>query len=113
MQLIARIASPLTNAITFQTTVGQTAGFNLSAYSGGTLYCTATGTNGAIQLTFVTKIGSSDTDSFDMYDGNNAAVTMTVQPNRAYPLPDALFACTWVTAKTASSTVTCRIVVKT
>lgn len=109
MLRIARSANKTSAPLVFTNSTSTTAGFNLESYAGGVLYVTATSTNGQINLTFAAKAGSGDTDAFTVASSVNAVVTITVQPGRAYALPDDLFACAWVMPVTASGTVTCLV----
>lgn len=112
MQQITRFNDATTQTITFTSSASTTGGFNLAVYSGAMLLVTATPSSAATAITFVCKATEQDADSFVVADSTNTPVAMTVQPGRAYSLPDELFAAGYVMATTASGTVSCRVIVK-
>lgn len=112
MQQITRFNDQTTENVTFTNSAGTTGGFNLAVYSGAMLLVSGTSTSGAITLTFLAKASAQDADLFVVSDSSNNPVTMSVQPGRAYALPDELFAAGYVAATTASGTVTCRVLTK-
>lgn len=95
--------------------VNPTGGFGMATAAGAMLLVSATNDAASKVITFRTRVTENAASSFVVASSSNAPVTLTVQPGRAYPLPDELFACPYVLATTAASgqTVTCRIVTKT
>lgn len=114
MRSIIRYPDVTSQNVVFTNTVGTTGGFNMAVASGGMLLVSATSSGGAIVLTFRTKAAEGDASSFTAANASNTVVTLTVQPGRAYPVPDELFAATYILATTANAgeTVTCRVVTK-
>jgi hypothetical protein len=86
----------------------------IEQFAGGMIYCSATSTGAAVRLFFNARIGSSDTATFAVANNSNSRISILVIPNRCTPLPDELFAATWVTPITEVSgdTATCRVVLK-
>jgi len=103
-----------TAPVTFTDDPATTAGFPMGPTAGGMLLCTGTSSGAAIKLTFQVLYARDDASGFALADDSDAVVEMDVQPNRAYPLPDGLFAARFVRAITASAgqTVTGRILLK-
>lgn len=114
MRSIIRYPDVTRQSVVFTNSTSTTGGFNLAVFSGAMLLVSATSTGGAITLTFRTKAAEQESDLFSVANSLNALVTLTVQPGRAYSLPDDLFAATYVLATTANTgeTVTCRVVTK-
>lgn len=112
MRSIVRFNETTPQDVVFTSSSSTTGGFGLNVFAGGMLLVSATSTNGAIVLTFLTKNASGDATAFTVADDTNTAVTLTVQPGRAYALPDVLFSANYVLATTASGTVTCRVLMK-
>jgi hypothetical protein len=109
---IGRFTSGPTLPLTFTASGSTTARFTLGPFAGGMLICESTSTNGALDLTFESLSAPDSTSGFAVADDANALVKITVQPNRAYALPDSLFAACFLRAITASGTATCRILYK-
>lgn len=112
MSQITRFNDGTSQDVVFTSSASTTGGFNLAVYAGAMLLVSATSTGSAITLTFLTRAREQDSASFTVADSSNAPVTLSVQANRAYNLPDELFAAGYVLATTASGTVTCRVVTK-
>jgi hypothetical protein len=101
-----------TEPVTFTDDAATTGRFPMGPTAGGMLLCTGTSTNGALKLTFQVLYARDDASGFTLADDSDAVIEMDVQPNRAYPLPDGLFAARFVRAVTASGTVSGRILLK-
>lgn len=112
MQRLERAYNQLTTVVTFTAEAASTGGFNMGIYSGATLLVISTPASEPTLLTFGTRIESNSDSHYVMADGENTPISITVQPGRAYAVPDALFACSWVTALTSAGSVTCQLVVK-
>lgn len=115
MSQITRFNDFTTQDVVFTTSINSTGGFGMGVYSGAMLLVTGTSTNGALTLTFrvgVPGYPATGENSLTAADATNTLVTMTVQPLRAYPLPDALFAASYICATTSAGTVTCRVLFK-
>lgn len=112
MRSITRYNDGTTQGFVFTNSAATTGGFAMAIFSGAMLLVTATSTGGAITLTFWAKARQEDADAFVVADGSNNPVTLSVQPGRAYAIPDALFAAGYVMATTASGTVTAKALTK-
>lgn len=113
MQTIARFNDKTTVDVTFTDTAASTGGFVTALHAGAILFVRSTSTAGAVELTFGARPNSSSTEFFVVADSTNAPITLTVQPNRCYALPDELFAATYVAATAPSGqSATCSIFLK-
>lgn len=109
---ITRWNDSTSQTVVFTNSTSTTGGFNMNVYSGAMLLCTATSTGSAVTLTFSVKEAESSATVFNAYDTAGTAITMAVQANRSYPLPDALFAATHVLATTNTGTATVKVLLK-
>lgn len=109
---ITRWNDSTSQTVVFTNSTSTTGGFNMHVYSGAMLLCTATSTGSAVTLTFLVKETESSSTAFTAYDSGGTVVSMAVQANRAYPLPDALFAATHVLATTNTGTATVKVLLK-
>ncbi len=113
MQQISRFNDKTSTSVTFTNAQASTGGFPYAMHSGAILYVTSTSTGNAVVLTFGARPHASSTDFFVACDTANAPITLTVQPNRCYAVPDALFASVYVAATAAGdATVTCNVYMK-
>ena len=113
MQHIARFNDKTSTSVTFTGTQATTGGFQFAMHSGALLVVTATSTGSAVVLTFGARPNASSTTFYTAADSSNAPITMTVQPDRCYALPDGLFGAVYVTATAAGgATVTCNVYMK-
>lgn len=106
MQSIARFQHTITTTVRFTTSIGTTGGFGFNIFAGAMIVCPSAAT-----LTFYVK--PTDTASpVPALDSTGAAVTVTVPAGGgAVPLPDELFAATFVMA-VSSAQVDCTILLK-
>lgn len=101
-----------TSTVTFTASNGTTGGFNLAIYSGAMIHVQSVA-NGATTLTWKTQIPNDPLAGvFGVADKTDTAITTTIQAGRSYPLPDELFAASYVLATTNAGTAVCRITVK-
>jgi hypothetical protein len=113
MQHIARFNDRTDTSVVFTATQASTGGFQFAMHSGAMLQVTATSTGSPVVLTFGTRPNAASTQFFTAADSSNAPVTLTVQADRCYAVPDAVFAATYVTATAAAgATVTCNVYLK-
>lgn len=113
MQTIARFNDKTTVDVTFTATASSSGGFVTALHAGAILFVRSTSTNGAIVLTFGARPSPTSTEFFVVADSSNSPITLTVQPNRCYALPDDLFAATYVSATApAGQSATCSIFLK-
>jgi hypothetical protein len=114
MQSIVRFNDSTTQNVVFTNSTSTTGGFAMAVHSGAMLLVSATSSGAAITLTFRTKMTAGSSDIFTACNASNSPVTLTVQPGRAYAVPDELFAASYVTATTANAgeTVTCLVATK-
>ena len=102
-----------TSDITFNHTIASTGRFQYGQFSGGLLAVSATTSSAATVLTFYAIPSSDSSEYYTLHDASNAAITITVQPNRCYELPKELFGATTIAATAPSGkTVTCKVYLK-
>jgi hypothetical protein len=109
---IGRFTSGPTSPLTFTNSGTTTGRFALGSFAGAMLFCESTSTGNAVTLTFEALQAFDATAGFVVADDSNTVVELAVQPNRAYPLPDQLFAACFIRALTASGSATCRLIYK-
>lgn len=113
MSTITRSSNKTSVGVVFTDSAATTGGFAYALYAGAMLSVSATSSGGAVTLTFGSRLSSDGGTLFAAMDDSGSAVTMTVEPGKCYPLPDALFAAIYVTATAASgATVTCTVTLK-
>lgn len=101
MEQISRFRSQRP-ALTFTDSVVTSSPFDMAMYSGGLLYVDSTSTGAGVVLSFNAKPDFDAAGSFVVHDKAGAAVTITVQGGRCYPLPEELFAAGTVVITTAA-----------
>jgi len=111
---IQRFTNSTSQAVVFTDSASTTGGFVLGPYSGAMLLVSATSTSGEVTLEFLAKSAREAANSFSVRDKDNAVIAIKVSPDRAYSLPDELFAAGFVMATTGSAgqTATCQVLLK-
>jgi hypothetical protein len=113
MQHIARFNDKTSLDVTFTDVAASTGGFPTGMTAGAILLVRQTSTAGAVVLTFGARPHSSSSEFFVCADSSDSPITLTVQPDRCYALPDDLFAAAYVAATAeAGKTATCSIYMK-
>jgi hypothetical protein len=79
----------------------------MKGHAGGMLYVTS----GTATLTFHAKTDDDSATAYALY-ADGAAVTLAVQANRCYALPDSLFAAGYVMATASTGTVVASVTLK-
>lgn len=100
---ISRWSHSLAQSVTFTTSIGTTGGFGMNIYAGGMLMVVS----GTATLTFHVRPTESSSDSYEV-----ASTSLLVEAGKAYPLPDAIFAASYVQAVSSSGNVVCKVLLK-
>jgi hypothetical protein len=87
---IERVISNTPN-IAVSSTVADATLVPLGTFAGGILYCVSTSTGGAITVSFHVRFAHNSAE-FKLANSSNSFITLSIQPNRCYALPDELFA---------------------
>jgi hypothetical protein len=113
MQRIARFQDSTSVDVTFTDAAATTGGFSFGLHAGAVLFVKSTTASEAIVITFGARPEASSSQFFVACDASNGPITLTVQPDRCYALPDSLFASAYVAATAAAGkSVTCSILMK-
>lgn len=107
---ILRVNSGPISDVTF-TAVPETGGFNMAVYAGALLMVKSV-TGGATTLTFYCKERENDSTTYLACNSSGDAITLTIAANKAFALPDDLFAAHYVFASTDQGEAVCRVIVK-
>lgn len=106
MQYIARFQHTISTTVRFTTSIGTTGGFGFNTFAGAMIVCPSAAT-----LTFYVKATDTATPA-PALDSSGSAITVTVPAGGgAVPLPDELFAATYVMA-VSSAQVDCTVLLK-
>lgn len=114
MMEVSRWSHCISNPVTFTTAIGTTGGFSLASYAGAMLLIDSvngSASTGTATLTFHVARSEVDPTPY-LAQENGINVTLDVQPGRAYPVPDALFAAAYVEAVSNNGPVVCKIFLK-
>lgn len=97
--------------VTFTSNINTTGGFNLAQYAGAVIMVKSL-TGSSPNLIWYCKESADSSAAFLLADDANTPIQTSVQANRAYAVPDALFAAGYVTAICSAGDCVCRVIVK-
>lgn len=106
MNYIARFQHTISTTVRFTTSIGTTGGFGFNTFAGAMILCPSAAT-----LTFFVRASDTSTP-LPAVNSSGTAIAVTIPAGGgAVPLPDELFAATYVMA-TSSAQVDCTILLK-
>lgn len=111
---IHRISTLTQSTLLLTNSQNTSATFSMSGKAGALLHCLSTSTNAAVTVQFYSIPDERTNSAFALCDISNNLVSLTIQANRCYALPDDLFAAMKIQIViTSNATAECRVSFKT